>query len=356
MMFFALIATTGTASAQPASSNGVFVCSGGNIAAGTYSSIVVKGVCFMPAGTVVVQHNLTVGPKALLDAVTPGDPPGNATLPATVLVGGNVNVGAGAVLLLGCSPDQGCIGGVNYDHVGGNLTGTADLGIVVHSATIDGSVSILGGGGGVAGAPGSGACFAPNNPIPAPWSADPGLAGSPVFSDFEDSTIGGSYTVVGVHTCWFGTFRTHIGGNTTLIGNRTSDPDGNEIATNSIGGNMTCLSDLPAVQFGDSGGSPNIVGRQAVGQCGFNVVRPKTPPETQRPGVPTHLTVRASSLGTVVGVHTEIATVESLPPVTTMSGDTLTVDLNNAVLAGRGLTGPITFDTTKPPGNTGEAL
>ena len=74
-----------------------------------------------------------------------------------------------------------------------------------------------------------------------------------MFSDFEDSTIGGSYTVVGLHTCWLGTFRTSIGRNTTLVGNQTADPDGNEIATNRTGGNMVCLSNLPAVQFGDSG-------------------------------------------------------------------------------------------------------
>ena len=178
-----------------------------------------------------------------------------------------------------------------------------------------------------------------------------------MFSDFEDSTIGGSYTVVGVHTCWLGTFRTTIGRNTTLVGNQTADPDGNEIATNRTGGNMVCLSDLPAVQFGDSGGSPNIVGHRAVGQCGFNVLQPKTPSEASTPVTQTHLTVPASRLRTFIGVHTQIANVQSLPPVTTTSGDTLTVDINNVVLAGRGLTGPITFDPTAPQGTfTGETV
>ena len=152
LVLFALIATAGTASAQPAQTNRTYVCTGANggiIPAGTYSSIIVKGVCYMPAGTVVIRHDLIIGPKALLDAVTPGDPPANAQLPATVLVGGNVKVGKGAVLLLGCSPDQGCNGGVNYDRIGGSLTGVGDLGIVVHSATIRGNVTLLGGGGGV---------------------------------------------------------------------------------------------------------------------------------------------------------------------------------------------------------------
>ncbi len=354
LVLFALIATAGTASAQPAQTSRTYVCTGGNIPAGTYSSIIVKGVCYMPAGTVVVKHDVIIGAKALLDAVTPGDPPANPQLPATVLVGGNVKVGKGAVLLLGCSPDQGCNGGVNYDRIGGSLTGVGDLGIVVHSATIRGNVTLLGGGGGVTCAP----------PAPAPWSADPALNppddpsdASPVFSDFEDSTIGGSYTVVGVHTCWLGTFRTTIGRNTTLVGNQTADPDGNEIATNRTGGNMVCLSDLPAVQFGDSGGSPNIVGHRAVGQCGFNVLQPKTPSEASTPVTQTHLTVPASRLRTFIGVHTQIANVQSLPPVTTTSGDTLTVDINNVVLAGRGLTGPITFDPTAPQGTfTGETV
>ncbi len=237
----------------------------------------------------------------------------------------------------------------------GNLTGVGDLGIVVHSATIGGNVSLLGGGGGVAGGPGSNGCFLPTNPIPAPWSLDSGLAGTPVFSDFEDSTIGGSYTVAGLRTCWLGTFRTHVGGSTVWVGNRTSDADGNELSTNSTAGSMICLSNLPAVQFGDSGGSPNIVGSQARGQCGFNVVLPKTPSEGSTPVTQTHIAVPASSLSTFVGVHTEIKTVGSTS-VTTISGDTLTVAMNNAVLAGRGLTGPVRVNPKAPAGSSGETL
>ena len=241
----------------------------------------------MPAGTVIVKHNLTVGPKALLDAVTPGDPAGaNAQLPATVLVRGSVNVGQGGVLLVGCLPDQNPTLAVNYDRIGGNLTGFGALAIVVHSATIRGSVSLFGGGGGVGGGharvcPPSRATARAHPTAPAPPAPWPG---GPVFSDFEDSTIGGNYTVVGLRTCWFGTFRTTIGGSTTLVGNRTGDPDGNEIATNRTGGNMVCLSVLPAVQFGDSGGSPNIVGHSAIGDCGFNVMKPNDAPESRDPG------------------------------------------------------------------------
>ena len=89
ILLLTVVATAGTAEAQPTQSPNTYVCTGGNIPAGSYSSILVKGVCSTPSGTVVVQHDLTVGPKALLDAVTPGDPPGpNAQLPATVSSGG----------------------------------------------------------------------------------------------------------------------------------------------------------------------------------------------------------------------------------------------------------------------------
>ena len=139
------------ASAAPVGGGGAYTCSGGNVPAGTYQSIRVTGVCFMPAGTVAVRGNLTIAPGALLDAVTPGDPPTNPVVPATVLVGGNVLVGKGAVLALGCSPNISCPTGISFDRVGGNITALGSLAVVIHSATIGGNVTVLGGGGGAAG-------------------------------------------------------------------------------------------------------------------------------------------------------------------------------------------------------------
>src|ERR1700722_1872577 len=95
----------GAATAHPSSA---YNCSGGNIPPGTYTSIDVTGVCYMPAGNIFVEKNLVVKAGALLDAVTPGDPPAHPLVPARVLVGGNVSVGHGAVLLLGCSPNISC--------------------------------------------------------------------------------------------------------------------------------------------------------------------------------------------------------------------------------------------------------
>src|ERR1700758_2856628 len=75
-------------SGVPRVGGGACACPGGNVPAGTYQSIRVTGVCFMPAGTVAVRGNLTIAPGALLDAVTPGDPSASPVVPATVLIGG----------------------------------------------------------------------------------------------------------------------------------------------------------------------------------------------------------------------------------------------------------------------------
>ena len=74
--FLGLIATATAASAAPSWGGGKFDCTGGNIPPGTYDSILVTGICYMPAGTIVVRGDLTVAPRALLDAATPGDPSG----------------------------------------------------------------------------------------------------------------------------------------------------------------------------------------------------------------------------------------------------------------------------------------
>lgn len=176
-----VLASAGSAGAAAPPSYGVppgntYNCTGGDVPAGTYNSVVVTGVCYAPAGTIAVRGDLTVAPGALLDAVTPGDPAGNPLLPATVVVGGNVNVGRGAVLVLGCTPSQGCHA-INSDRIGGNLNAIGALGVVLHGVSIGGSATLWGGGGGAAGGAASGACFA--SPIPAPWSEDAALSTGP---------------------------------------------------------------------------------------------------------------------------------------------------------------------------------
>jgi hypothetical protein len=275
-------------------------------------------------------------------------------------------VGKGAVLVLGCSPNISCSSppGISFDRVSGNLTALGSLAVVIHSATIGGSVSVLGGGGGAAGGANSGGCFNTKKfPIPAPWSKDAALAnpktGSPQYTDLEDVSIGGNLTVAGVQTCWLGSLRNQVRGSLTYVGNVTSDPDGMEINNNLTAGNMTCLANNPAVQYGDSGAAPNLVGGFASGQCGFNVVKPNPAASPGPPPVPAgpleHISVSIRSLGTYFGTHFA-AHVTSLPPVTTVSGYTITADLNNFALTGNGLRGSGTFNPKAMPGQSGDQV
>lgn len=365
-LMIAPVLTASAASASPAGGGYAYVCTGGKIAPGSYGSITVTGVCYMPKGTIRVRGNLTVAPGALLDAVTPGDPPGHPVVPATVQIGGNVFVGQGAVLVLGCSPNISCSSppGISFDRIGGNLTALGSLAVVIHSATIGGSASVLGGGGGAAGGANSGGCFNTKKfPIPAPWSEDAALAnpktGTPQYTDFEDNFIGGHLTVTGVQTCWLGSLRNQVRGSLTYVGNVTSDPDGMEITNNLMGGNMTCLNNDPAVQYGDSMAAPNLVGGFGFGQCGFSAVKPNPAPSPGPPPVSAgpleHISVSIQSLKTYFGTH--FATpVTSLPPVTTVSGYTITGDLNNFVLTGNGLRGSGTFNPKAMPGRSGDQV
>jgi hypothetical protein len=320
--------------------------------------MVIAGVCYMPAGTVVVRGNLTIAPRALLDAAaTFGDPVASPVLPATVEVGGNVTVGNGAVLALGCSPAGGC-NGVTYDRIGGNLTAIHALGVLIQAVAIGGNATILGGGGGVLGGPPkSGGCFAA--PIPAPWSMDPALSegpnGSPQYTDFEDSAIGGNFSVIGMRTCYLGSFRDQVGGSVTFAADATSDPDGMELGSNLVGGNLSCFANDPAIQFGDSSSAPNLVHGAALGECGFNVVL-RNPPPADGHGIREHISERTSSLGTYAGRHIQTASVASMDLGTTVSGDELIVELNNDVLKGSGLRGAITVVSGSPLGSTGEAV
>jgi hypothetical protein len=358
--FFGLIATTAAASASPSWGGHKYDCSGGNVPAGTYDSMLITGICYMPAGTIVVRGDLTVAPGALLDAATPGDPVANPLLPATVRVGGNVRVGRGAVLVLGCSPAGGCTG-VTYDRIRGNLTAFGALGVVIQAVSIGGNATVVGGGGGVAGGAGSGGCF--TSPIPKPWSEDPALSnpktGSPQYTDFEDSPIGGNLRVIGVQTCYLGSFRDRVGGSIAFVGNTTSDPDGNELGSNLARGNVTCRGNLPATQFGDSGAAPNMVGGLAIGQCGFRVVLHSPPAAPMQPAGPlVHITVSTRKLGTYLGTHTQVGPSTQVPlgPNVTESGNTLVAELNNVILAGAGLKGSVKVVPGAPLGSTGEVV
>jgi hypothetical protein len=243
----------GTGTVSAASSSGR-TCSGtlaapGSIAPGTYSSITVVGFCLgPPTGNVVVKGDVTVTKGAALAANYPAFAAGAPEGDANWLVNGNVWVGAGSTLLLGCEPAVNCVN-TTHDTVRGNVDADGALGVILHSDLIGGNVSYNGGGGGVNCKPGFG-----------PFSFG-------VYSDAEDDAIGGNLTVSGLRSCWFGEFRNIILGNDTVTKNRFADPDATEMANNEVFGSLTCYNNTPDAQFGDSAQPPNIVVGAIRGEC-----------------------------------------------------------------------------------------
>ena len=96
---------------------------------------------------------------------------------------------------------------------------------------------------------------------------------SPVYSDYEDNFIRGTLVVRRVHSCWLGVIRNFVAGSVTVSDNRLADPDATEVVTNVVLRNLICFNNKPKVQFGDSHGKPNQVGRHALFECGFRRAR-----------------------------------------------------------------------------------
>lgn len=332
---------------------------GGVIPAGFYENIVVTGVCYMPSGHITIGHDLVVAPGALLDAVTPGDPSGTHVLPASVHIGGNVWVGKGAALLLGCSPNISCGApnpGITFDEISGNVTAIGAQGVVLHSVAIGGDVKVIGGGGGTAGQTcASQMPTGPTNTALAPWSLDANLDFTPVYTDLEDSTVGGDYKVIGLNSCWLGSLRNWIGGDAKFVGNTFGDPDAMEIGNNLIWGDLGCWKNSPAPQFGE-GAAPEIVKGWAGGQCSFDTVLQNPSAEgitamgKTGVGISEHFVVSLHSLMKSKGTRTT-TTVSSLPgyPITTSAGDSIGAVLSDFTLTGSGLTGTANY-TGGPPG------
>jgi len=85
--------------------------------------------------------------------------------------------------------------------------------------------------------------------------------------------IDGNVIVHGWQGAWFGIIRGTIGGNVSVIGTagtrlgNDGGLDSTEIVTNVIAGNLVCLRNSPPAQIGDSGGTANSVGGNAIGEC-----------------------------------------------------------------------------------------
>ncbi len=236
-------------------------CSNGWMAGGTYSSFVVTGRCTIAYGaTVNITGDLTIAPGANLD-----DHGAEMWMHAQMHVGGDVNIGKGAVLGLGWNSPQG-EGSLGPDTVGGNVIASQPLAFQIGQVTIGGN--LISSGGGVL---------------------------STSLADFrnlpiEDNVIGGNLVVQGWRGGWFGVIRNTVHGNAVIVNNRSysngdtgpgTDPDSTEIMGSdlsaigipvqipqTIGGNLICYGNLPAAQVNPAdGGALNFVHGKALGEC-----------------------------------------------------------------------------------------
>jgi hypothetical protein len=255
------------------------------IPAGTYTQVTVTGICHIlgavtgpavgpggaevitncnaPGGTVHVLGNLIIAPNAFLDA--------GSCAPA-VAVGGNVSVGSGGTFILGCSPflvimppvppfPTLCPGITTSDSIGGNVTADHALAVIFHANTINGNLSVEGGGGGLN-------CNPDANLSAALDSAHGDQGPTPAYNDFENSTIGGVVSISGLQGCWFGILRNQVQKNLILTDNTFVDADAMEVLDNIVEGNLICFGNSPTVHVGDSGDTaPNKVTGKQLGQC-----------------------------------------------------------------------------------------
>jgi hypothetical protein len=224
----------------------VGTCSGGAITPGTYDSYSVTGHCTLVSGTLNVNGNLDVADGAYLDAVYKN---------AVVNVGGNVKVGKGAILGIGCAffvSDCGLPGPVVFPQqtVGGNIIANQPLTIYLDHTTVQGNVVSNGGG-----------------------------PGTSEFLNFavKDNTINGNLIMQGWQGGWIGAIRNNVGGNlnfsdnasvVTDDGSTPPDSDSSEVTSNTVGGNLICQGNSPSAQIGDvPGGHANAVGGNKIGEC-----------------------------------------------------------------------------------------
>jgi hypothetical protein len=244
------------------------VCSGSfthpGLLTGSFSDVVVKGVCFVSAGPATVHDKLTVSRNGALVAAFGT---GNSSLKLY----GDLRVEDGGTAILGCDPQSGppCFDDPNpmhptlssHTYVRGDLTADEPLGIIVHNTTIGGDVTETGGGGGF-------------NCTPHGFFATP--PPGPVFSAFEDSSIHGDLVVSGLRSCWLGIARVQVGGDVRVLNNQLADLDAIEILGNYVHDDLACNGNSMAwdsheLSFGPDlyprANVPNKVSGERSGQC-----------------------------------------------------------------------------------------
>lgn len=237
-----------TATASAAQRPPGFTCTGGEIPSGNYSTITVTGVCSVAADAVItVVGSVNVAAGAMLDA---------QSAPSTITVGQNVTGAAGSLVGLGCQPPA-LTGNSAHEcaldpeghsdiAVDGNVTVTDGALVALNGITVNGNVSLDGGGG------------------PNPWSI-------PDYWSVKNNRIGGNLTVSGQTVQWIGVMFNTVGRNVTLTNITVNDEHpgapGVYIVRNTVGWNLNCTGLTPGVSGGFVPGSVNVVGHRANGQC-----------------------------------------------------------------------------------------
>jgi hypothetical protein len=186
------------------------------------------------------------GTTTCTDTLAPGTygrvvvPAGAAcvTFAGPVRINGGVVVEAGATFVLGSEDNPAHTATIN-----GGVRATNAANVQIHFSTINGGLKVIGGAG----------------PFGGPFGV--------TFNAIEDNVIHGGATISGYTGFWQGFFRNFVSGSVNFNNNTLVDPDGNEVQTNTIHGNLNCSGNDPAPQVGDSGGSPNNVTGQKTGQC-----------------------------------------------------------------------------------------
>ena len=257
--------------AGAAAATGTATCSGTpaapGVLTGTFQSdVVVKGACEVNAGRAVVEGNLRLTPGSVLLAVFGlNDKTGTGT--SSLTVHGDLGVGGGATLLLGCDPESfACLDDPNqnaptlssHGSIGGDLTSGMPLGVIVHNTSIGGDVTESGGGGGVT--------CTPQGVFK--------LFQSPVFSVYDDTSVAGDVHVSGYRSCYLGLARLRVGGDMAVLSNKLADPDAIEILANHIAGDLVCHGNSRTWNSAETGEhlfprtpEPNTVAGDRAGQC-----------------------------------------------------------------------------------------
>jgi hypothetical protein len=244
---------------------------------GTYpDGVIVKGVCAVKAGKAHVIGTLTVTKGSSFAAAF-------ARHHSSLTLTGNVVVGKGATVVLGCKVNPNgsgfpCLDDPNMKHptltshttITGNVVASSPLGVIVHNTSVGGNIKQNGGGGGLS-------C---NPPKTGPFAK----IMSPVYSGYEDSSVGGSVAINGLSSCWLGLERLTIHGSLSVTNNAMADPDAIEIGASHITKNLSCSGNshpgggppgaMPVWDSADTGMSlyprvstPNTVGGTRSGQC-----------------------------------------------------------------------------------------